>query len=192
MQPKCYVIAHPESRVINDCISSLQTYRWLYEIFPAVNGRGVTSESWRSIGIKLSTDGKMNRRPGAQGCWLSHYALWNRCITTDTPIIVMEHDAVVTGTWPENLDIDSRLVKLYSNAECKVNPTYGRWSKGAHAYTVTPTQAHRLIEHAQDAGAQAVDKHLGESVLLWKFLNYDLVTLNPRRGPSSTSPMRYR
>jgi hypothetical protein len=102
----------------------------------------------------------------------------------------MEHDAVVNGPWPEKLDISTQLVKLYISAECKVNPAYGRWSKGAHAYTLTPQQALMLIEHARQYGAQAVDKHLGDSVLPWTFLNQDLVTLNPSRGPSSTSPSK--
>jgi RNA 3'-terminal phosphate cyclase len=102
----------------------------------------------------------------------------------------MEHDAVVNGPWPESLNIDSQLVKLYRTAECKVNPAYGRWSKGSHAYAVTPTQARRLIEYARDNGAQAVDKHLGDLVLPWTFLNQDLVTLNPKRGPSITSPLK--
>jgi GR25 family glycosyltransferase involved in LPS biosynthesis len=192
MQPRCYVITHPESRVINDCLVSLQTHRWSYEIFPAVIGLTLTLQDWKSIGIELSSNGKMGQRPGAQGCWMSHYQLWCRCIDSNQPIIVMEHDAVVNAPWPEDLDINSRLVKLYNKAECKDNPMFGRWSKGAHAYTVTPTQARQLIEHARDNGAQAVDKHLGTLVLDWTFYKTDLVTLNPGRGPSSTSPMRYR
>jgi GR25 family glycosyltransferase involved in LPS biosynthesis len=190
IQPTCYVISHAQSRVINDCINSLQKYNWKFEKVDAVNGQGITDMDWKRIGIAMSDNGKMPRRQGAQGCWHSHYALWNKCIATDASIVVMEHDAVVNGPWPESLDIDIRLVKLYSSAECKVNPAFGRWSKGAHAYTVTPPQARRLIEYARDNGAQAVDKHLGDLVLPWTFLNYDLVTLNPRRGPSSTSPIR--
>jgi GR25 family glycosyltransferase involved in LPS biosynthesis len=192
MQPKCYVITHQGSRVIKDCESSLQTHGWTYELFPAVNGLKITLNDWQAIGIELSADGKMSRRPGAQGCWMSHYQLWHRCIDSDQPIVIMEHDAVVNGPWPEDLDIDSRLVKLYNKAECKDNPTFGRWSKGSHAYTVTPAQAQRLIDHARANGAQSVDKHLGMSVLDWTFYKTDLVTLNPGRGPSSTSPMRHR
>jgi hypothetical protein len=104
----------------------------------------------------------------------------------------MEHDAVVNGPWPMDIDVDDRLIKLYNSAECKDNPVFGRWSKGAHAYTVTPAQAQQLIDHARINGAQAVDKHLGTSVLAWTFYKTDLVTLNTNRGPSSTSPISYR
>jgi GR25 family glycosyltransferase involved in LPS biosynthesis len=190
LQPTCYVIAHAGSRVIDDCIASLKKHNWVFEKFNAVNGHSITQVDWQRIGIAMSDKGKMPHRPGAQGCWHSHYTLWNKCLTTDTPIVVMEHDAVVNGPWPKNLDIDSKLVKMYISAECKVNPAYGRWSKGAHAYTLTPKQAQTLIDHARQHRAQAVDKHLGDLVLPWTFLDQDLVTLNPQRGPSSTSPLK--
>ena len=189
-QPICYVIAHEGSRVIDNCIASLRKYNWKFEKFNAVNGQTITQADWQRIGIELSDKGKMSRRPGAQGCWHSHYELWNKCLTANTPIVIMEHDAIVNGPWPDSLDIEPALVKLYVSAECKVNPVYGRWSKGAHAYTLTPKQALTLIEHARQHGAQAVDKHLGDLVLPWVFLDQNLVTLNPGRGPSSTSPLK--
>jgi hypothetical protein len=105
-------------------------------------------------------------------------------------MVVLEHDALVTGPWPKDLDIDTQVVKLYKTAECKINPAFGLWSKGAHAYTLTPAQAHRLITDAQQRGAQAVDKHLGDQVLPWTFFDRDLVMLNPGRGRSSTSGIK--
>lgn len=138
----------------------------------------------------MSSEGKMSRRPGAQGCWLSHFALWQQCVKSENPIVILEHDAVVTGTWPTDIDLEPAVIKLFTTAECKVNPAFGLWSKGAHAYTVTPTQARILIEDARARGAQAVDKHLGDRVLPWRFYHQNLVVLNPRRGPSSTSPLR--
>jgi hypothetical protein len=189
-QPQCYIIAHRSSRVIGDCVQSLEQHGWQYKIFPAIDGSKVTETDWHRIGVVMSTDGKMPRRLGAQGCWLSHFALWKQCVDTNKPMVILEHDALVTAPWPEDLNIDKQLVKLFSTAECKINPAFGRWSKGAHAYTVTPAQAQTLIADAQQRGAQAVDKHLGDLVLSWTFYHRDLVVLNPRRGPSSTSPLR--
>jgi GR25 family glycosyltransferase involved in LPS biosynthesis len=186
-QPRCYVIAHPTSTAVVDCIASLKKHKWEFEVVSAVNGHTVTEQTWRSIGVQMSTDGKMSRRPGAQGCWLSHWRLWNRCVETNQPMIVLEHDAVVTAPWPTDLNIEPTLIKLYTTAECKVNPAFGLWSKGAHAYTLTPTQAQRLISHARANSAQAVDKHLGEKVVSWTFYSTDLFVLNPLRGKSTTS-----
>ena len=186
-QPHCYVIAHPTSRVVNDCTASLKKHGWVFDVVPAVNGHTVTEQTWKEIGVQMSTNGKMSRRPGAQGCWMSHWQLWNRCVKTKQSMIVLEHDAVATAPWPADLDIESTLIKLYTTAECKINPAFGLWSKGSYAYTLTPAQAQRLISYAQDNGAQAVDKHLGEKVLSWKFHCTDLVVLNALRGKSTTS-----
>lgn len=187
IQPHCYVIAHSTSQVINDCTASLRKHGWIFEIAPAVNGHTVTEQTWKSIGVQMSANGKMSRRPGAQGCWMSHWHLWNRCVETNQPMVIMEHDAVVTAPWPMDLDIEPTLIKLYTTAECKINPAFGRWSKGSYAYALAPAQAQRLIDHARTNGAQAVDKHLGEQVLPWKFYSTDLVVLNPQRGKSTTS-----
>jgi hypothetical protein len=186
-QPHCYVIAHSTSQVINDCTASLKKHKWAFEIVPAVNGHTVTEQTWQSIGVQMSTNGKMSRRPGAQGCWMSHWHLWNCCVENNLPVIILEHDAVATAPWPTDLDIESTLIKLYTTAECKINPAFGLWSKGSYAYTLTPAQAQRLIDHARANSAQAIDKHLGDLVLPWAFHSTDLIVLNPRRGKSTTS-----
>jgi GR25 family glycosyltransferase involved in LPS biosynthesis len=191
-QPRCYIIAHSTSRVIQDCVASLRQNNWNFEIFPAVDGHQVSKQTWQDIGVEVSQEGKMSRRPGAQGCWMSHWQLWNRCVQSQESVVILEHDAVVTGPWPVDLDIDTHLVKLYTQAECKVNPAFGRWSKGAHAYTLTPSQAQQLIAYAKNNGAQAADKHLGDLVLPWTFYTKDLVVLNPKRGPSSTSKISFQ
>ena len=190
MPPKSYIIAHRSSRVVGDCVQSLERHGWPYEIVPAVDGHKITEQDWARIGVQMSVDGKMPHRPGAQGCWHSHFALWQRCIEISQPIVILEHDAMIVAPWPDNLDIDTQLVKLYNTAECKINPAFGLWSKGAHAYAITPAQAQTLIADAQQRGAQAVDKHLGDRVLPWTFCSHNLVILNPRRGRSTTSPMK--
>lgn len=190
IQPRCYVIAHLSSSVVADCVQSLERHGWRYEVVPAVDGHKVTETDWQRAGVVMSDLGKMKRRPGAQGCWLSHFALWQRCVETDQPMVIMEHDAVVTAPWPTDLNIDTQLIKLYNSAECKINPRFGLWSKGSHAYTLTPSQATILIEDARRGQAQSVDKHLGDRVLPWTFYKDNLVILNPRRGRSTTSALR--
>lgn len=189
-QPQSYVITHKSSPVINDCVQSLEQHSWSYEIFPATDGQTITQRHWNCIGVRMSDAGKMPNRPGAQGCWHSHFTLWQRCVELNKSIIVLEHDAVVTAPWPNDLDLETQLIKLYSTAECKLHPHFGLWSKGSHAYSLTPKQAQTLITDAQKRGAQAVDKHLGDRVLPWTFLSYDLVIRNPRRGRSTTSQIR--
>lgn len=190
MQPRCYVIAHTSSRVAGDCVQSLERHGWPYRIWPAVDGQSVTQAHWDHIGVIMSDLGKISRRPGAQGCWLSHFGVWSECVKNNEPVIVLEHDALVMAPWPNDIDLDPQVIKLYTTAECKVNPAYGLWSKGSHAYTLTPQQAQQLIDHARKTSAQAVDKHLGDAVVSWRFYHQDLVVLHPGRGRSSTSRIK--
>lgn len=188
MQPRTYVIAHSRSTVVDQCLATLRCYGWPHEIWPAVDGRDITHLDWQRIGVIMSpTAGKLPRRPGAQGCWFSHYGLWQRCVEQAEPMIILEHDALVQAPWPQDLDITGDLVKLYSRAICKTKPGLGTWSKGSHAYSLTPAQAQALLDRAHDWGASPVDKHIISGAIPWRFLDRDLVQLNPRRGPSTTS-----
>lgn len=189
-QPTSYVIAHSSSRVVKDCINSLERYQWPYQLVPAVNGQQLSAKDWAAIGVTLSTGGKMRQRPGAQGCWMSHWNLWQLCVNRQEPIVILEHDAVVTDRWPNDIDFNKQVVKLYRTAVCKTKPLFGTWSKGSHAYTLTPEQAERLINFARSNPVQAVDKHLADLIVPWSFYHSDLVVLNTNRGPSSTSGYR--
>lgn len=187
-QPRAYVISHDTSKVIKDCLASLDMHKWSYEISPAVDGRRLTAGDWQEIGVSMSpTAGKLPSRPGAQGCWFSHWKLWTLCVDQQQPMVILEHDAIIKGAWPEDLAITDSIVKLYSTAPCKTKPGLGTWSKGSYAYTLTPDQAQKLINRAYRWGASPVDKHIISGEIPWRFLHYDLVLLNERRGPSTTS-----
>jgi GR25 family glycosyltransferase involved in LPS biosynthesis len=38
---------------------------------------------------------KKIKTPGVTGCFLSHFALWNKCIIEDKPMAIFEYDAVI-------------------------------------------------------------------------------------------------
>lgn len=182
---QCFVIAHPQSTNVNECVRSLQKHRWSHEIFPAVDGWALTDRDWQKIGVKIG-GGKIGRRPGAQGCWHSHFCLWQKCVDLAQPLIILECDVLVTYQQPM-IDCSTQLIKLYKTAVCKTHPVFGRWSKGSHGYAISPDLARSLIAFSQQYGAEALDKHLGDQVVPWSFYHQDLVVLNPKRERSTTS-----
>ena len=189
-QPECFVIAHSTSSVVKDCVSSLQKHGWNFTVVDATDGWKLNENSWNDIGVKISEIGKMGRNLGAQGCWFSHWHLWQQCIKNNSPMVIMEHDALILGPWPEDLVIDDAIIKLYSTADCKRKKRIGLYSKGSHAYTITPAQAQQIVNFVSKNGAVAVDKQLASAVVPWKFYSSDLVTLHPKRGKSTTSSKR--
>lgn len=168
-QPKTFVIAlkdHPVSeKQLQDCLASANQHDWNIEVSWGVYGNTVTDETWKSLGIK-SYIGK----PGAAGCWLSHFYLWKKCVELNEPIIVLEHDAVIQSQWKE-IAIDKSLLKLHMHY--RKDPTSykwnhsvtGIWSPSTHAYCITPDHAEILINCAKNIGSYPADMFMGSNVI---------------------------
>ena len=57
-------------------------YGWEYKVFSAINGYSIQLSDWDSYNLKPpkksdSKPEKFGNLPGAQGCFLSHFILWN-------------------------------------------------------------------------------------------------------------------
>jgi hypothetical protein len=181
-QPKTFVIAlehHPVSRQqLQDCIESAKTFNWSVEIFWGTDGRTLTKDSWKDLGIiPLYKKGSMNRR-GTWGCFFSHYNLWNKCIDLQEPIVILEHDAVINQPWqPVNLD---SLTKLHENYSAKkahkwYDQDSGFNSSSTHAYCLSPEQANKLVNFSKSVGAFATDRMIGDKVLSYKHTTPSIV-----------------
>jgi GR25 family glycosyltransferase involved in LPS biosynthesis len=168
-QPKTFVIAlkdHPISESqLKDCLNGAKKHNWQVEVFWGVYGNRLTAKRWKDIGIR-SYIGK----PGAEGCWVSHYNLWNKCIELNKPIVVLEHDAVIQRPW-QSLEIDKSLIKLHRHYrkdpmnEKWNHPVCGRWSPSTHAYCITPDHASILTEAAKNLGAHPADVFMGSNII---------------------------
>jgi GR25 family glycosyltransferase involved in LPS biosynthesis len=198
-QPLAFIIADTDphspyysvsQQNLAQTLKQARLHGWQCSVWPAVNGRGVTAEDWSRIGVELLDRGAIVKRPGARGCWHSHWSLWQHCTDIDQPIVVLEHDAYITGPWPRDIDLEQSVWKLHrpDGRGERVNTITGEWSCGAWAYTLTPRFAQSLIDFSRAHGAQAVDKQLGRSVIPWQYWPTDLVTHRPAVRSSTTSP----
>jgi hypothetical protein len=172
-------------KLLQDCISSCQKWGWSAEPFPATLGTAVTALDYKRAGLYLNPNTKIYQRPGAQGCFFSHWRLWHRCIELNEPIVVLETDAVVRGPMPQ-LDLSLGIQKFHQDRGTKTGTT-GTWSKGAHAYALNPQQAAALIAGIQATEVKPSDKCIGTQFVHWQHWDWNLVELNSRRGPSTTA-----
>ena len=186
-----YIIANldqPLSRMLlEETQASLDQYNWSYQVWPAVIGKNIVDSDWSALGLRALDRGKFLRQPGAQGCFHSHFKLWQHCQCIDQPIVVLEHDAVCQAPFPLDLDLERCVWKLYPASTTRINDITGEWSRGSWAYTLTPKQARDLTVFSQQQGAQAPDKQIGSRVLRWQHLDRDLFTHNPIPRISTTS-----
>ena len=203
-QPRAYMIAqtghtgHSQSRRNHQLseqntrasLAQAQRFGWKIEIWPAVDGFTLDQSSWDRIGVRLLDRGAIVKRPGARGCFHSHFGLWCHAAELNEPIIILEHDAHIVSAWDTTLDLDRCVWKLHTpdGRGDQINEITGLWSRGAWAYTVTASQARALVEFSQTQGAQAVDKQIGSNVVEWSYTSRDLAVHRPAIYRSTTSP----
>jgi GR25 family glycosyltransferase involved in LPS biosynthesis len=163
-------------------------------LFNAIDGYTLDESIWSHLGLKIpkkkiGSKGKFSDAVGAQGCFLSHYTLWNLCVELNEPIIVLEDDATVLGPIP-SIVTDQDLIKLHDPRACHYNKKLGSWAAGAFAYWISPAGAKKLINFSISDRPGHVDKLIGSKILNWDYLTPPIVELGPRRG-SSTNPEKY-
>lgn len=199
---KFYVIANTEpntpgfsvsQRNLARTMDQARLWSWPVTVWPATQGHTVTAQAWQDIAVELLPRGNLIKRPGARGCWFSHWRLWQHCVDVNEPLVILEHDAYITAAWPSDIDLDHCLWKLHldDGRGIRTNTITGQWSCGAYAYTLTPAQAQRIIDFSRQHGAQAVDKQLGSLVVPWQYWHSDLAPHRPSCRSSTTSPKTF-
>ena len=194
---KAYVICDALTAAGRDTLAEterhLQQHGYTWQRQPQTVGTTVTDLTWRSLGIRRLDQGKWVNRPGAWGCFISHYRLWRDCREQGDSRIILEHDALAQAVWPLDLDMHQCVWKLWREQPRKFKPTVGHWNRGAWAYTLTAAQAHSLITFTEQHGALALDKQIGSHAVDWQHWREDLFLHNPRPRMSTTStPTRSR
>lgn len=203
MQPLAFVIAqthctaHPISqrnlalsqRNVQASLATAAAMGWHVNCWPAVDGFALDHHSWDRIGVALLNRGAIVKRPGARGCFHSHFSLWQHCVELAQPIVIFEHDVKIVQPWPDHLDLDQCVWKLHTpdGRGDRINTITGLWSCGAWAYTVTPQWAGQLIAFSRTHGAQAVDKQIGSVAVPWQYTAYDIAVHGPSVKISTTS-----
>ena len=136
-----------------------------FRFFEAVNGRephplfGHVAERKR-----LLRKGRPFR-PGEIGCWASHYLLWQRCLESGQPMIVLEDDIVIDPRLP-GLLADLRQLPQeigYFRLHAADRPSepwccfgdfvlhrYWRSPLCTFGYYLAPAAAERLLRHADE------------------------------------------
>ena len=127
-------------------------------------------------------------RLGVLGCFLSHYFLWRDCAETNTPTMILEHDAYMLRPLPENvLELFPDVLKLDSldpysktynkklsaqSEETKIwslhdreehgkhQHSRGLYSIGGYGYIIKPHAAKHHIEQCKRYGIRPADHQL--------------------------------
>lgn len=147
------------------CIKSAKTYGLDVEKWKAVTPRHPNFQDLQdTLGIVPERfESKWSRRDNAIAVFLSMAGLWTYAVENNEDVLILEHDAVMTGRLPA-------LFKF--NKVCTLGkPSYGSYNtplklgtqpliqkeyfKGAHAYVVSPEGAQILLDDISEKCAPA-------------------------------------
>tara|TARA_Y100001958_G_scaffold159648_1_gene162213 strand:- start:1124 stop:1765 length:642 start_codon:yes stop_codon:yes gene_type:complete len=159
---KMYVITIMENersvQVADRCVKSGQVFGYNVEKHPAYTPQNCNVNQ-ELDNLDYDRSGFIEKYSRPENCiagFLSHHSLWMKCLELNEPIVIFEHDAVITNDIPNLVLFD--ILNLGKPSYGKFNtPTfigYGSlvskpYFPGAHAYRITPKGAADLINEAQ-------------------------------------------
>lgn len=151
-----------------NCAKSCQEVGQNYEFWDAYNGLNgdIVPPAHHNDFMKMIkiTDHYLTR--GEVACALSHISLWAKCVSEDTPLIVLEHDAVMIKPYRSHAVYNS-ICYLGGNEQARqgwqILPTPPHASEGpnyhficrAHAYAIDPAVAKNMLAHVLKYGILA-------------------------------------
>jgi len=189
-----------------DCYDQAVLHGLSPSYFKAINGNDAALHYQRT-GVRLRRKMKKGRL-GVVGCFFSHYYLWQECMQTNTPLVILEHDGYMLKPLPANIldtfedvlkldrcdpfsnsynktiDLESTMpfaVEKYTNLENK-NPVKigtGNYFKGAYAYIIKPEAAKKLIIWIRQNGHVPADQQIGDWIVDTRTTIPSLARLHP-------------
>ena len=207
---KAFVIVLQESEhsrtVGQEAIEAANKFGIYPEIHPGVLGFN-SPKKFNEYGITQFLTRDIIDNPGHQGCFLSHFELWVKCIKLNEPILILEHDGVMIRPLPDNIleqfdgvlkldpfdvfDIVKDYVRDVENSldtpvEVWHQPARGKWHGvgefiwGAYGYIIKPAAALELVQFARRIGAAPTDVHIGRNLVDIKATTVTVVKMNKR------------
>ena len=154
-------------------VESANKHNWKIELFPGFDGRNHRFPY--KIDERYPKGAEQFQRAGVRGCFMSHYALWRRCLELNEPIGIFESDVIFRKAPPSSLK-DCDAIKLHGFKISKPAAT-GNWHQGSHAYILKPSGAQKMIAWTELYGASPADYMLGDKVITMKYDFEDRVKL---------------
>jgi hypothetical protein len=151
-------MAMPESvgmakRAIDSCAKfGLEAETW-----PAITPGDDPAKMFREMALHAAAfDNKWNRPERAMSAFLSHRSLWERSVSSNEALIVLEHDAQMIGqlpaVLPDAVNLGRPSFGRFNVPKRGVGPLVSkRYFPGAHAYGVQPARAVEMLARTDAA-----------------------------------------
>ena len=158
------------------CIASAKVFGLDVAMWPAVTpSHPHFDELQEVLGIVPERfESKWSRRDNAIACFLSMAGLWTHAVETNNDILILEHDALMTGRLPALFKFNKVCTLGKPSYGTFKTPTVlgtgslhqGTYFKGAHSYIVSPEGAKELLDNIPDKCLPA-DVYLNVNNFQW-------------------------
>lgn len=141
---------------------------------------------------------------GHQGCFMSHFLLWKKCIELNETIVILEHDGMFVRSLPVDIEdnfmdicrldpcifwkdtYESDLVECLNNPITYFRPEtvykekdFGNFYIGQYGYLIKPQAAEKLVIRAKKIGGHAVDMFISTHTVDIVSTTSPIVRLDP-------------
>lgn len=165
---KNYIIYLPEFEssveMANIALASARAHLWDIELYEGVNG---LKQSIDDYGIVANSENAKCReamkRPGVQGCLLSHWLLWRKCVQYNDIVGIFEHDVKFLSSC--NLTTKFSDILKLEGFDLKKERPAGNWYEGTRGYFITPTAASKLLSWIDRNGCLPSDVQIGTNIV---------------------------
>ena len=169
------------------CIARAKEFGIDAEVFNGIHGANAP-EILADLKLRQYKLKMKGGRLGVLGCFLSHYFLWNECVKSNEPYMILEHDAYMLRPLPkkvlkrfpdvlkldsldpysksynEQLSAQSEEIKIWSlhdrEEHGKQQHSRGLYSIGGYGYIIKPHAAEHIIEQCKQYGFRPADHML--------------------------------
>lgn len=189
---KSYCIALKQNslswRLGKECVDAALSFGVKAKMFQGVLGFDANFEQF---GIKQLLNIKIQERVGAQGCFLSHFILWQRCLERNEPIMILEHDGLMirplTSLLDQSFDVCyldpfNQFSKEYEpqvRKSCRRSVQVTQAEKdhnyGLYGYIIKPSGAKKAIDLARDRGAYSAEVHINREAKLKRVMTTETI-----------------
>lgn len=162
--------------IANRCISSAAKFGVKAEQFKAYTPDDYPDKILVQKGVNTKGfDEVYSRGDNCRAAFLSHFSLWEKCVSDNHKYLIFEHDALVEDNIPTTAPFNKVMTigkpsygKFNTPSSFGINPlTHKRYFGGAHAYMITPSGARDLIRTATEGKAKPTDVYLNLDLFPW-------------------------
>ena len=88
------------TELAEECIASASKFNITVSKFPGVYENIEDLIKTEGLFLNKTAEDRVTKK-GVQGCFLSHFFLWKKCILENVPFLIFEYDAVLINPLPD-------------------------------------------------------------------------------------------